>query len=198
MSWELQNWRGRDLRGPLVSMITVVVLIGLLASGEALLHGGDDAEVLDGRLALIARNQARCFAPTRSARGLPLLSTVTGASRWQPAARVVPRSPTPGTPRLAVVGESSGGILEEALDHAVLGDVCQHAPEILPCATPGGDLSDLERRFDEVAEYQPSTILVVFGHNLFCDNRAEIERLRLRRATHRSGLDAHPVDLDGG
>jgi tetratricopeptide (TPR) repeat protein len=47
-------------------------------------------------------------------------------------------------------------------------DGCQ--VEVLACATTGGDLRQVERRLNEVLEYRPDAISVIFGHNLYVKN----------------------------
>ena len=102
--------------------------------------------------------------------------------------RSIPRARTPGVPRVAVVGESSGGLLGQSLEALLARAPCGRRYELLECAIPGSGLEHLERRFDEVMGDEPDAVVVVFGHNLRFRFPTDALALRARRLRNASRL----------
>lgn len=105
-----------------------------------------------------------------------------------PRARSIRRARTPGVARIAVVGESSAGLLAQSLDASVARLSCGRRVEVLNCAVPGSGLEHLQRRFDEVMQESPDAVVVTFGHNLRFVLPSDRAQLWARRLRYRSRL----------
>lgn len=92
----------------------------------------------------------------------------------------VTRTKRAGVRRIVVVGESSAGMLANGLSGQY---TCDNV-EVIDCAQGGSGLEHMQRRFDEVLDYQADAILVLFGHNLAL--RYETDPLRARVAQLRT------------
>lgn len=68
-----------------------------------------------------------------------------------------------GTWRIAVVGESSGEYLGDALSVLSRGG---SAFEVVSCGKSAASLEQIARRFEEVRATRPDAVLIVLGHNL--------------------------------
>jgi len=67
-----------------------------------------------------------------------------------------------GNLRLAVVGESTGFFIGDALSFLTE----ETDVEVLNCAMEGSGFEHLQRRTAEVLRYRPDVVVIVFGHNL--------------------------------
>lgn len=77
-----------------------------------------------------------------------------------------PLARSPETRRLAVVGESTAGILAPFLTDLAARSPLAGRLEVVDASVSGGNLRDVARAFDETIGYSPDAILLVFGHNL--------------------------------
>lgn len=93
----------------------------------------------------------------------------------------MPLEHDPRKRRIAVVGESSGFMIERSLERMIGKLPCADRYELIQCSTPGGNLPLVERRFDEALAYSPDAILVLVGHNLYFSMPTDPWRLRLER-----------------
>lgn len=96
--------------------------------------------------------------------------------------------------RIAVVGESTGAFLGDALAHFAQND----GTEILNCAMPGSSFEHLQARWSEVSTYRPDVVVIVFGHNITFRYPAERWLLRLWSLAARSRLLALALPSDHG
>lgn len=87
----------------------------------------------------------------------------------------LPLVPDTSAVRVAIVGESTGAFLGDALSFIAADTPTQ----ILNCAMPGSALEHMQARTTEVLAYHPDVVIVVFGHNLGFQYPAADWRLRL-------------------
>jgi tetratricopeptide (TPR) repeat protein len=149
---------------------TMAAIAVVLGGAELVVRWLEPGSFSDGG-ALRAQmwNEGPCYRVDLSPSGR-VLRPVTGSSQWGGERRDLPLARTDGVVRVAVVGESSAGQMEGALDELTPRFGCRL--EVLHCATAGGDLRQVERRFHEVLGYSPDVVSVIFGHNLHTRNDA--------------------------
>ncbi|HRY29106.1 MAG TPA: SGNH/GDSL hydrolase family protein [Elusimicrobiota bacterium] len=78
----------------------------------------------------------------------------------------MPLSPRPGVLRVAVIGESSAGLLAGSLRYLLEGGPSADRVEIIDAAIGGASLEQTERRFGEITGYRPDVVVLLFGQNL--------------------------------
>jgi len=101
-----------------------------------------------------------------------------------------------GVTRIALVGESSGGMFGYELAALLQANPAMAKQfELIDCAVAGSSLEHVERRADEVLAYRPDALVVVFGHNL--DMHYPMDAARLEALTHayRSAFVTTAADL---
>jgi tetratricopeptide (TPR) repeat protein len=178
---------GTTASGLLISAGTLVVLAVLFLFAELLVRVIDDERCAkvrhDGeRIATSRRYLVPCREPERSA-GEEFLVPVSGEDS-RPV-RLSRRRRT-GVARIAVVGESSASLLANQLADRVQTPACDGRVEVLNCAQPGSGLEHVERRFDEVIEYDPDVVVLLFGHNIHFRFELDEEKLRSQAMRARS------------
>jgi tetratricopeptide (TPR) repeat protein len=99
---------------------------------------------------------------------------------------VIPLRKRAGVLRVAVIGESSGFLLGNELLRQLEGPVCGATHEVLNCAQPASALEHVEQNLDEVLQYEPDVIVLVFGHNLSFRFSTDDRRLLARQWVTRS------------
>ncbi len=144
---------GKPGRGPLVTAAFFLLLLFLELLLRAVSGDKNNLRVfLEEGLAF----QQPCAARIRDHRGERIVAKASRGHFDYPFDR------TAGVLRIAVVGESTGAFLGDALTYFAQED----ATEVLNCAMPGSALEHLQMRTREVEDYQPDVIVIVFGHNL--------------------------------
>jgi tetratricopeptide (TPR) repeat protein len=161
------------VKGLLVSLATLVLLAALFGAAELWARrrfpnpGGGDADQALFQMWLAGP----CYRTEGWGRGrvlhrVPPPRFYGSAGFIDNSDGAVPFDKAPDLRRVVVIGESSASLLERALPAQTGCRDCAHRYQVLQCSTPGGDLTLLERRFDEVIHYAPDAVVVVFGHNL--------------------------------
>ncbi len=176
-----------------LSVATLLLLAGLFGAGELAVRLANvpadvqSPEAVD--LALWAAHP--CFDVKGSGDDAELVEYrgAIGAylNRPGPPARY-PLKKRPGQHRIAVVGESSGKMFEDALLRTVRTQHCEEEWQVLPCAIAGGDLVQIERRFHQALETQPDSVVLLLGHNLYFQNPSNVASLRIEWLRARSRL----------
>jgi hypothetical protein len=173
--------------GLLISAGTLLVLAVLFFSAEILVRVIDADRCAtvrhDGeRIATSRRYLLPCREAERSG-GEEFLVPVSGAdSRPDRLSRHTRTDVT----RIAVVGESSASLLADQLADRLYTPECGDQVEVLNCAQPGSGLEHVERRFDEVIEYDPDVVVLLFGHNIHFRFELDEEKLRSQAMRARS------------
>lgn len=73
---------------------------------------------------------------------------------------------SPDELRIAVIGESSAGLLGAQLaTTAAAAPVCDRPIEVMDCGQWRASIEHVRRRLDEVLAYSPNVVVLVFGHN---------------------------------
>jgi tetratricopeptide (TPR) repeat protein len=156
-----------------------------IASGLLLSLGSLLATVL---LVLLAELAARVLMPEACGKVQQEAERVAAARRYlAPCFENEPPRRRPGVARIVVVGESSGDLLAKHLERLAAAPGCG-AFEVLNCAQPGSALEHVARRFEEVLDYQPDAVVLVFGHNIHFQFEMDESKLRLQSLRTRSCL----------
>ena len=169
----------------LASVIALLLIAALLGGAELLARHFVplDSPMGKERLRLLSWDYGRCYQKTIDHLGRERISREDLYSRWLVSMRELPSITKPsGTYRIAVIGESSAGLMEGALDRLIENGACAAPVTVYSCSTPGGSLEMVERRFGEILEYSPDVIVLVFGHNLFTTVPSQLELASARLA----------------
>jgi tetratricopeptide (TPR) repeat protein len=155
--------------------VAVLLAVFLAAEGAVRLWSPPDAQE---RLAaaFVARDLRLlepCAAIESGARGEHLVALKGSGT----PAFDYPLAPTPGTLRVAVIGESSGATLAGAMKE-ILAAAPHAAVEVLDCASRAASLEHAQLRAIEVMEYSPDVLVVSVGHDI--DVRYPLDQWRLR------------------
>src|SRR5262249_49144603 len=154
----------RHFGGASVSAATVGVLALAFFAGELIARRVAPGSAASSRVEreAIERNY-RFFEPCFKSQVIDgqrvLVPTRAAVSEYD---RVIPRKKDPTTIRVAVIGESSAGLLGGELQ-ALLGKrTCGRRYEVLNCGEFSAPLETVERRADEVFEYEPDAVILLF------------------------------------
>jgi tetratricopeptide (TPR) repeat protein len=79
----------------------------------------------------------------------------------------IPLDKATGQRRIVFIGESSADMLAGHFSRMIQSGPLAQSIEVMDSADGGGDLELVERRFDEIMNYSPDIIVILFGHNLF-------------------------------
>lgn len=185
--------------GPLISIAALVAMALLfgLAEGGTRLVAPERCNATDARARSIEfalKFLTPCY--TREQRGGETWIVGTrGSGPGEPNA--MPLKKTPGTVRIAVIGESSAHMLSDSAEKIAAARTCGQRYEIVKCGLSGASREHVERRFDEAIEYEPDAVLFVFGHNVGFEMPTDASRLRTERlAAHSCLLSLNaPIDM---
>jgi tetratricopeptide (TPR) repeat protein len=167
-----QTGRLRGIRGKLLLLASTIGVIGaLLGAAELFCRWTIPAPPNVIHWDQFRWGAGPCYRTELSIRGRVLAKVEPAQGPWFTMHSALPsRLPlarTPGVARIAVLGESSGEMLEVSL-----ATMASEAVEVLRCAVPGGDTALVLDRAPEVVGYRPDALVLAMGHNT---------RWRLRR-----------------
>jgi len=173
-------------KGLLVSLATFALLFVLFGVAELLVRYFVPADPgLDPRhLEAMLWAAGPCYRIERSSEEPELVEVRPSDPRFVNRRTSVPmRFPLakrPEVTRVVVIGESSANMMENTLASLVEQPACVGHYEVLECSVPGGDLQQIERRFEYALDYDPDVIIVIFGHNLYFSNQSDPVVLRVQ------------------